>query len=220
MNTKTRNAMTLTSALILAALAGAAAAEPIDGSYFDVATCDNHGPQTAVEEFGDPSLFAPDEAIEHAATFTADVACPMTDDPSMPNALVQIRNLTGRFLDNLYYVGDPETRFSNVDGHGVGAGTPSIEGLAFRIDTLGMNRNLVFESITPDGIFEPGEVWRFIVQDYENFAGVAPDLFYSIGMAGDSAAIVNSSASIVRMVPAPASSVLGLMGLALLRRRR
>ena len=216
MNTTIRNALTLA----LATLAGTAIAEPISGSYFDIATCYNHGPQIAVEEFGDPSIFAPDEAIEHVATFTSATACPMTDDPLKPNALVQITNLTGRFLDNLYYVGDPETRFSNVDGHGVGAGTPDIEGLAFRIDTLGMNRNLVFESITADGIFEPGETWQFIVQDYENAAGTAPDLFFSVGMAGDSAAIVNSSASIVRMVPAPASSVLGLMGLALLRRRR
>lgn len=217
MNTTTRAALTIS----LTAFAGAATAEPIDGAYFDIPTCDNHGPQIAVEEFGDPTVFAPDEAIAHAATFTQQVACPMTDNPNIPNALVVMTNLTGRFLDNLYYVGDQETTFSNADGNGFGAGSPDILGRAFRIDSVGMNRNLVFESITADGIFEPGETWQFIVQDYGNALGLAPDSFTSIGMAGDSFAIVNTSAaSVVRMVPAPASSVLGLMGLALTRRRR
>ncbi|MFI4893535.1 MAG: hypothetical protein ACIAQ0_08905 [Phycisphaerales bacterium JB058] len=221
MNSATSNAVKLTSALALAAMAGVAAAEPIDGGYFDVPFCDDHGPQTAVEEFGDASVFAPDETIDHVATFTQQVACPMTDNPDIPNALVVMTNLTGRFLDNLYYVGDQETSFSNVDGNGFGAGSPDILGRAFRIDGIGSNRNLVFESMTPDGIFEPGETWQFIVQDYSNALGLAPDSFTSIGMAGDSFAIINTSAaSVVRMVPAPASSVLGLMGLALLRRRR
>jgi len=221
MNSATSNAAKLTSALALAAMAGVAAAEPIDGGYFDVPFCDDHGPQTAVEEFGDASVFAPDETIDHVATFTQQVACPMTDNPDIPNALVVMTNLTGRFLDNLYYVGDQETSFSNVDGNGFGAGSPDILGRAFRIDGIGSNRNLVFESMTPDGIFEPGETWQFIVQDYSNALGLTPDSFTSIGMAGDSFAIINTSAaSVVRMVPAPASSVLGLMGLALLRRRR
>ena len=153
MNSATSNAVKLTSALALAAMTGVAAAEPIDGGYFDVPFCDDHGPQTAVEEFGDASVFAPDETIDHVATFTQQVACPMTDNPDIPNALVVMTNLTGRFLDNLYYVGDQETSFSNVDGNGFGAGSPDILGRAFLIDGIGSNRNRVFESMTPDGIF-------------------------------------------------------------------
>ncbi|MFI4873165.1 MAG: hypothetical protein ACIARQ_15230, partial [Phycisphaerales bacterium JB061] len=87
----------------------------------------------------------------------------------------------------------------------------------------GMNQNLVFESMTFDGILEPGETWQFIVQDYGNAAGLSPDSFFSVGLAGDSpfAGAIESSASIVSTnIPAPASSVLGLMGLALLRRKR
>jgi len=207
-------------ALTLALVSGGALAEPISGSYFDLPNCDDHGPQTAVEEFGDPLVFAPDEAIAHSFSFTQTPACPMTDNTAMPNALVSMTNLTGRFLDNLYYVGDPETAFSNFDGGAFGAATLGIVGHAFRIDTLGMNRNLVFESMTFDGIFEPGETWEFIVQDYSNAAGLPPDAFFSIGMAGDSLTDPTSSASIVRMVPTPGSTVLGLMGLALLRRKR
>lgn len=210
----TNTALTLSLALFC----GSALAEPIDGSYFDLPNCDDHGPLQAVEESGDPLVFAPDEAIAHASTFTQSPACPLTDDPTMPNALVVMTNLTGRFLDNLFYVGDIDTTFSNFDGGAFGAATPGVVGHAFRIDRLGVNRNLAFESLTPDGIFEPGETWHFIVQDYTNAAGLAPDSFFSIGMAGDSLAHPGSSASIVRMVPAPASSVLALMGLAMLRR--
>ncbi len=219
MNTTTRTALTLAAA----SLAGIAAAEPVDGGYFDQPTCDNHGPQTFQEEFGDPSIFAPDEAFAHAATFTNLSACTMTDSPTIPNALVQITNLTGRFLEDLYYVADEGTTFSNIDGGAFGAGSPSVRTPAFRIDELGMNQNLVFESMTFDGILEPGETWQFIVQDYGNAAGLSPDSFFSVGLAGDSpfAGAIESSASIVSTnIPAPASSVLGLMGLALLRRRR
>lgn len=219
MNTTTRTALTLA----LTALAGSALAEPIDGSYFDMPGCDDHGPQTFVEEFGDATVFAPDETFDHAATFTNLSACTMTDSPTIPNALVVITNLTGRTLTDLYYVADEGTTFSNIDGGAFGAGSPAIRTPAFRIDSLGMNKNLIFESIAMDGILEPGETWQFIVQDYGNAAGIGPDALFSVGLAGDSPnfGIMDSSASIVRTnIPAPASSVLGLMGLALTRRRR
>ncbi|MEL6797130.1 MAG: hypothetical protein AAFO89_09955 [Planctomycetota bacterium] len=202
-------------------MTGGAVADPISGLYIDGPLCDSHGPLQAVEEFGNPSAFQPSQWIEHAATFTDEVACSATDDPTMPNALVQITNLTDRTLDNLFYVGDPETRFSNADGEGIGGGTPRLAGLAFRIDSVGANQNLIFESGAFNGLFEPGETWQFIVQDYENAAGVAPDQFFSVGMAGDSLGIGQSSASIVRMVPTPGSAaLLTLGGLAAARRRR
>ncbi len=220
MNTKARIALTLA----FAASAGIAAAEPIDGSYFDMPGCDDHGFQQFVEEFGDATVFAPDETFDHVSTFTNLSACPITDSPTIPNALVVITNLTGRFLEDLYYVADEGTTFSNIDGGAFGAGSPAIRTPAFRIDSLGMNKNLVFESMTVDGILEPGETWQFIVQDYGNAAGIAPDSFFSVGISGDSTFLPgtpDSAASIARtVIPAPASSVLGLMGLALLRRKR
>lgn len=217
--------MNATSAAIaLSAFALSASAEPISGIYTDIPDCDNHGFQQAVEEFGDPAIFASDEAIDHVSTFTQIPACPPMDNPTIPNRLVLITNLTGRFLDNLYYVGDPETSFSNVDGLGFGAGSPTVAGLAFRIDSFGLNRPLIFESLTFDGIFEPGETWRFIVQDYAHLLGLPPDAFFSIGMAGDSpfvAGTAPSTASIVRFVPAPGTAALaGVAVLAAARRRR
>ena len=61
------------------------------------------------------------------------------------------------------------------------------------------------------------------MQDYGNAAGLAPDAFFSVGLAGDSPnfGAFDSSASIVRTeIPAPASSLIALSGLALMRRRR
>ena len=203
------------------ALASAAIAEPIEGIYFDLPTCDSHGFLNAVEEFGDPMVFSPDEAIAHVSTFIQQPACPPTDNPGIPNALVEIVNLTDRFVENLFYVGDPDTLFTNVDGLADAGVIPDLTGLAFRIDSVGLNRPLIFESITPDGVFEPGEIWHFIVQDYFHPAGLAPDAFFSIGMADASFTPGDiSSASIVRMIPAPASSALFFSAMLLTRRRR
>jgi hypothetical protein len=219
MKTTTRTALTLA----LFTTAGTAAADLVDGGYFDMPGCDDHGPQTFVEEFGDPSVFAPEEHFAHASTFTNFSACTMTDSPTIPNALVVITNLTGRYLQDLYYVADEGTTFSNIDGGAFGAGSPTVRTPAFRIDELGANKNLIFESMTFDGILEPGETWQFIVQDYGNPSGLSADALFSVGLAGDSPnfGVVDSSASIVTtQVPAPASAVLGLAGLSLLRRKR
>ncbi len=212
---------------VLTALAFVAHADPVQGIYTDSASCDNHGNRISTEEFGDPSVFGQTQWIRHASTFTQDVACPMTDDPTLPNSLVEITNLTGRSLTDLFYVGDASltgignTTFSNVDGLASQlTTTPPLAALAFRIDSIGMNRNLVFESITANNVFEPGETWAFIVQDYHNDLGLAPDAFFSVGYADGSPA-PGSSASIVQFVPAPgAASLAALGGLAIARRRR
>jgi hypothetical protein len=220
-------AMTLMGACAIATLAAAAGADPVEGIYRDGPLCDNHGTLFATEEFGDPTVFSPTQHIRHAATFTQEVACPMTNDPTMPNALVSITNLTNRFLTDLFYVGDVtagalgNTSFSNVDG--IAGQTPPpmpLAGPAFRIDSVGANRPLIFESLAFDGIFAPGETWQFIVQDYRNDLGLAPDAFFSVGFAGGSPA-GPSSASIVQFVPTPgAAALLALGGLCTLRRRR
>lgn len=207
------------STLSLAAAVGWA--DPVDGIYDDLPTCDSHGLLFSTEEFGDPAVFSPDQAIAHAFTFTDLSACPLEDDPTIPNALVVITNLTGRRLGDLFYVGDPSTVFTNVDGFGDQGVFPDLVGLAFRIDAAGVNRPLVFESIAADGIFDPGETWHFIVQDYFSPLGLPPDSFTSIGYAdGSVAAVETSSASVVQFVPGP--GVLGTLALAGLfaRRRR
>lgn len=215
--------MTIKTTITLANLlltAGLASANPVDGEYNDGPSCDNHGFLRAIEELGTAPLFPQDELIETAWTLTQQPACAASDDPSMPNARVRMTNLTGKYWDNLFYVADPETSLSNVDGLAMSYAAFGVVTESFRIDSVGMNRNLVFESLTPDGIFEPGEIWDFIIQDYGNAAGLPPHLMGSLDFAGASSGDSLSTGSVVQFVPSPGSlALLGLGSLATLRRR-
>ncbi len=197
-------------------------ADNVEGTYQDTPRCDNHGARVASEELGDPAVFSPGQQIEHVSTFLDQTACQATDDPNIPNRLVVVTNLTQRSWTDLFYVGDPSTEFSNVDGIGDGGSPGGPTGRAFRIDSVGLNRPLIFESIAANDIFEPGEQWQFLVQDYASPIGL-PDSFTSIGFADASVTLMETSAaSIVHFVPEPTSAiaiVLGLLGLAIGRRR-
>ena len=101
-----------------------------------------------------------------------------------------------------------DTRISNFDGWMGEGGHPP--GEAFQIDTVGINRPLVFESMIPDGIFQAGEVWEFILQDYASSWGGPPELYNSIGIGGASLG-PQSTGSIVA-IPEPASmAMIGLV---------
>lgn len=215
------------AALTLSALAVAAGANPVDGRYFDRTDgCDPHGPRLAFEELGTSLTFPRDERIEAVATFTQQSACAMDDDPSVPNSLVVMTNLTTTTWRELFYVGDIETTFSNIDGIASTDEVPppgALATLAFRIDSLGMNRPLVFESGAADGFFAPGETWHFIIQDYSNTLGLPPSLMSSLDFAGGSVGDLDSSGSIVQfLVPAPGSAglLLAAAGCSAGRRRR
>jgi len=145
---------------------------------------------------------------------------------------VRIQNLTGRYFLELYYVGDVknngtlQTTFTNYDERVGDLSTgPSYKGLAFKIDHVGLNTPLVYESITWDNIFEPNEYWCFVIQEYANTLLLGPALLGSVGVnplgaiAAASAGNPASSGSII--TPEPATlSLLALGGLALLRRRK
>ncbi|MDX9910445.1 MAG: PEP-CTERM sorting domain-containing protein [Phycisphaerales bacterium] len=211
--------------LVVIAASTPALANPVDGVYFDLPDCDDHGNRVALEELGNAPLFPTDELIESVATFTQQSACPPMDNPAIPNALVVMTNLTGRSWTDLFYVGDLETTFTNVDGVASTNEAPppnSLLTFAFRIDSFGLNRALVFESIAFDGVFEPGETWHFIIQDYSNTFGLSPAAFGSLDFAGGSVGDGLSSGSIVQfIVPAPGSlALLGAGALASTRRRR
>jgi hypothetical protein len=152
------------------------------------------------------------------------VPCP-NDYENGTNYKITIQNMGQCYWSNLVYVADPETTFSNDDGEAQDLKAPGWT-LAFKIDNVGANTPLVYESMTQDNIFEPGEVWEFVVQDYNNTLGLAPSLLDSWDgvnqgqIAHASAGGPPSSASIIA-IPEPNVIVMVLMsggGLLFVRR--
>lgn len=210
------------AALALALGAPLASANPVSGAYFDGPDCDSFGPLEFYEELG-TGMFPTDELISAVATTTQTTACPMTDDPTIGNVLLEITNLSGTEWQDLFYVADPGTTFSNVDGFGFSAAAPGALGEAAKIDIAGVNRVLIFESMSTDGVFEVGETWGLILQDWSNAAGFGAADMGSLDFAGASAADFLSTGSIVAARPIPTPATLGLFGgglLAVARRRR
>lgn len=142
---------------------------------------------------------------------TTQTSCPLQDNPGIPNRLVSISRAdvscppSCPILDGVWYISDPETTVTNFDGF-IGNVCPDDAEEAFRIDSLGVNRPLVFESMIVDNIWQPGETWHFILQDYANGAGGPPHQYDSLGIAGASPGFPPSTGSImVHCVPEPAT---------------
>jgi hypothetical protein len=199
--------------------APAAVAVPTVVTSQDLPNCDPLMNLSLVDELGHATVFPFGERIDAFSIQTQLSACPATDNPSIPNVIVQMTNLNPFTFSDVHYVADPNlpgaigTSISNFDGLVSG-------GQAFRIDNVGMNRPLLGESMIPDGLFQPGEVWRFIIDDYINTGGIPAHAFLSIGV-GNGSFFGPSSGSIIAL-PIPEPSSVGLAGLAmctLLRRR-
>jgi len=172
-------------------------------SSSDAPSCDPLSLPVDADELGtNPPLVGPpfpaDEEIL-SSFFSPDLSppCPSAPDGPDPNPAVGITNTVSppqSFFD-VYYVADPDTSISNIDGF--------VDGFpAFRIDAVGINTPLLSESLTPDGIFEPGELWLFVIQDFINFGGATAESFNSIGVGGPSSGsgLGDSSGSIIVFV--------------------
>jgi hypothetical protein len=222
----------LFSALLLSALATSVSAFPVKVVHVDTPDCDPLFIPQDVHEIGDIAVFPPNESLFATVLGLSPVIpCPPNDNPSLPEFLVDIRNTSGRVWTEVWYVANAETTITNIDGEANDIAFPPLRE-AFRIDNGvsdpgGTHLPLVSESMTPDGIWEIGESWQFVLQDYANSLGLPPNAINSLGV-GDASAVgaggvVTSSGSIIATtIPEPATLLLSALAAAgvLVGRRR
>ena len=217
--------------LLLAATAGVAMtsavanANPVAGQFTNDSRGDAIADLMLNREIGDSALFPIPDGIlyhDHRAIQTVGVA----DDGIANDWLVHITNITGQSFGNLFFVADVGATIGNADGTIADTiGAPGVPTDAFHIDALGTNPNLIMESISPDGIFQPGEQWEFVVTNFNTGTqSFAPTLISPGEFSGSSplGGLGGTNASILAtVVPEPSTlSIVALMALSALRRRR
>lgn len=180
----------------------------VEVTHQDVKSCDFLSVPVVVDELG--INFPPDELISAVDIPVTISACPPNDATGIPNVQVEMTNLTGRSFTEVWYVADPETSISNVDG--LVNRQP-----AFRIDSAisdpgGINHPLVGESIAANDIFEPGELWMFIIDDYVNQFGLPASAFLSPGLVGSPSGMDDISSGSIIAIPEPGAGLLVLLG--------
>lgn len=199
--------------LALAAMCSTAAGVMITVTSDDTASQDPLILHKECHELG-TGAFPPDELISATDMTTEYTPCTVNPDTAVPNIEVTIRNLTTITWSELVYVADRETTLTNDDGIVNGE-------LAFNIDNLGpFNFPLIYED-NPNLLFEPGETWKFVIQDYSNALGLPASALGSVGLVGNQSAGDTMSSGSIIAIPEPASLTLLLIGgLAVMRRRR
>lgn len=191
-------------------------ATPVSVTHQDIpGCCDTLSVPINVDELG-TNVFPPNETILSSDQLSSYLSCPTKANPGVVGTQVSITNLTGRSFTDLWYVADPETTFTNIDGQ-------VNNEHAFKIDSVGLNRPLIIESINPNGIFEVGEQWDFVIDGYFNTFGLPASQFQSVGLVGSlSGGDSKSSASIIAIpiIPEPSAGLLATIGFCLLYTRR
>ena len=91
-----RSAPAAVAGIAALGLTCAALANPTEVVFEDLQICDPLFGPSLVDELGFMPPFPPDEWIEATWNQTGLVACPLTDDPAIPNVLVSMINLTGK----------------------------------------------------------------------------------------------------------------------------
>lgn len=196
----------LITSLILGLLVSPVLASPTPISDQDLSDCDTLGPlPTIMDELG-TGAFPANELISATYTFTSIDACPLNSDQLIPNVLLIITNLTNLSFTDLHYVADPLTTFSNYDG--------IINGQhAVLLDNVGLNRPLIAEVGGSQAlVFEPGETWEIVLDDWLTGTGLTPADLGSIGVPSTLVPDPSSGSIVAIPVPEPASAAVIALG--------
>jgi hypothetical protein len=209
----------LSTILLVFAATTPGLAIPLTVTSSDSPGCDAPTIDGTVHELGtSPFFFSEGEGILSGPAGVEEAVCL----PGTSSVVVEIFNPTLVSWTNLHYVADPDTTMSNVDGVIVPSSPltfppeffgPPEPANAFKIDNVGLNTPLLFESMTPNLIFEPGETWVFAIQDYSNSMGVPPESLASVGVGSHSESFppnppgLSSGSIIAQLVPEPVSGL-------------
>jgi hypothetical protein len=211
-----------------------AAAIPTVVTHADTTHCDALVVPLAVDELGTGGLFPPGEQIIGTLPQFAPSPTPpgiigatnpgfncntgTIDSPFAANIGLAITNINPFDFSEVWYVANNPngTNISNLDGAITVGGLETYQ--AFRIDKVGVNKPLISESLFNDGIFNSGETWVFLLQDYSNnqIPGLSANLLGAPGVGG----ILGdgSTGSIIAVIaPEPGTAgllIVGLLGLA------
>ena len=196
----------------------------VSGQFVDDGRGDAIAAQSLGGELGDDALFPIGSSIDyHTHRLYQDVGVP--NDGLANDWNVHMTNVSGQAWTNLFFVADLGATVGNADGKVEdAANAASIFTDAFRIDALGSNVNLLSESISQDGIFEPGEEWEFGVMNFGTGLNALPPSFITPGIFSGSSPMVGlggTNASILASpVPEPGVPAMIVFVASLLLRRR
>jgi len=160
----------------------------------DPTSCDTlFGPPIS-DEIGEGTVglsplgpFPPSEELDVISeTFAELGTCPSFNGAAL-DFVIEIKNLSGESWEHVVYVTDFGLGIGGYDGFVNGE-------TAVEIDTFGVNVNLLSESIIADNIWQPLEVWEFVLQD---FGASGPFTLDSIGIAAASPTSSPSTGSII-----------------------
>ena len=145
--------------------------------------CDPIAPFPLLHELGeiDPAFAAGGEDLVSMRVPTPTEIC-VTPGTSGNDHEIMITNTSPFAWEELHFVTDNGFFVGNFDGFIAGEHAFRIDGT---VTMTGVNDNLIFESITPDEIFECGETWVFLVTEFLGPGGFPlPVPFDSVGFAG------------------------------------
>jgi len=197
----------------------AALGSPITPYYVDTSHQDPILLCVVEDELGDNLPFPADEWVKSLGEVeTLYAPCAPNDNPLIHNIEVTIQNMTTKSFPYIYYVADEGTSLTNDDGLIGNFGLGDAQ-LAFEIDSVGLNTPLVYESIAADNIFQPNEIWKFVIQDFIGQGGRNAIPFDTLGIASLSPGGLSTGSLIT---PEPATMALVALGgvMALVQRKR